>query len=140
MSRDYKSIVNTTARVVIAGFCTIGLYGVTPIVFRHATGVETCPTLGPVPACYVVLVGYTLMGVSVLAAIRIRTPLFATGWIPVFGLALTGSSMEILGYQACPRSGDDIPTCYLSLAFATGLMILLIVERIYRPRAALRML
>ena len=118
----------------MAGFCAIGLYGVAPIVFRHATGVETCPTLGPVPACYVVLLGYTLMGASVFAVTRFRTPLFAAGWIPVFGLAMTGSSMEILGYQACPRSADDIPTCYFSLAFATGLMVLFIVERIYRPK------
>jgi hypothetical protein len=122
------------ARIVIAGFCAIGLYGVAPIVYRHATGIETCPTLGPVPACNVVLLGYTVMGVSVFAVSRIRTPLFLAGWIPVFGLALTGSSMEILGYQACPRSGNGIPACYFSLAFASGLMVLFIVERINRPK------
>ena len=125
-----------TARVVFAGFCAIGLYGVVPIVYRHATGVETCPTLGPVPACYVVLLGYALMGASVFVNARIRTPLFAAGLVPVIGLALTGSSMEILGYQACPRSADGIPTCYFSLAFATGLMVLFVVERFYRPKSS----
>jgi len=105
-----------------------------PIAIRHATGAAPCPTLALIPACYVVLLGYALIGTSVFVGSGLRTLLFAAGWIPVFGLALTGSSMEVLGLEACPRSAANVPTCFYSLALATSLMVIFLVERIYRPR------
>ncbi len=75
------------------------------------------------PACYVVLLGYALIGASVFTGSSLRIPLFAAGWLPVFGLALLGSSMEVIGYEACPRSADNIPTCFFSLALATGVIV-----------------
>jgi hypothetical protein len=127
-------MINIAARLIVAGLCTAGLFGVAAIAYRHATGTAPCPTLGLVPACYVVLLGYALAGASVFARVGIRTPLFATGWVPVFGLALMGSSMEVLGYGACPRSADDIPACFYSLALTTSLITAFFVERNYRSR------
>lgn len=126
-----------TARVVVAGFCAIGLFGIVPITFQHATGIASCPMLAFIPACYVVTLGYTLAGVSMFVGAKLRTPLFLIAWVPVFGLALMGSSMQVLGNEACPRSVGDIPGCYLSLTLTSSLMIGFIVERIYRPKAPL---
>ena len=134
LSRKNKSSVNITARLVVSGLCAIGLVGVVPIAFRHATGAAPCPTLGIVPACYVVLLGYVLIGASVFVGVGLRTPLFAAGWMPVFSLALMGSSMEVLGYEACPRSVDNIPTCFFSLALATSVIAAYVVERISGPK------
>ena len=122
------------ARVVVAGFCVIGLFGIVPITIQHATGIESCPMLGIVPACYVVTLAYTLTGVSMLVGVRLRSALFVAGWIPVFGLALLGSSMQALGNEACPRSVGNIPGCYLSLTLTTSLILAFLVERIYRPK------
>ena len=119
----------------MVGLCIVGLFGVAPIAFRQATGTAPCPALGVVPACYVVLLGYALIGASVFVGVRLRTLLFAAGWIPVFGLALTGSSMEVLGYEACPRSADNIPTCFFSLALTIALIVAFLVERIYWPNS-----
>lgn len=113
----------------MGGLSVFGLFGVVPISIQHATGAELCPTLGFVPACYVVLLGYALIGTSAVVGVRFRTTLFVTGWLPVFGLALMGSSMEVLGYEACPRSADNIPTCFFSLAFATLLVAAFFLQR-----------
>ena len=114
----------------------IGLLGVAPIAYRHAMGVETCPMLGPVPACYIVLLGYALAGASVFAEVRFRTTVFVTGWSPVFGLALMASGLEVLGNEVCPRGAFNIPTCFYSLALTTSLISAFFVERFYRPKSS----
>lgn len=118
----------------MAGLGLIGLLGVTPIAYRHAIGIETCPMLGPVPACYVVLLGYSLAAVSVFLRIGVRTPLFIAGWIPVFGLAVMASGLEVLGNDVCPRGAYNIPTCYYSLALTTSLLAAFLFERFHRPK------
>ena len=119
----------------MVALCTVGLIGVAPIAFRQAAGTVPCPALGLVPACYVVLLGYALIGASVFIGVGLRTPLFAVGWVPVFSLALMGSSMEVLGYEACPRSADNIPTCFFSLALTIALIVAFLVERVYGPKS-----
>ena len=123
-----------TARVVVAGFCVIGLFGIVPITYQHVTGIVSCPMLGIVPACYVVTLAYSLTGASMFVVARLRSTLFLAGWIPIFGLALLGSSMQVLGNEACPRSVGDIPGCYLSLTLTTSLILAFLVERLYRPK------
>jgi len=84
-----------------------------------------------VPACYLVLLGYALMGGSVFVSAGFRTAMFAAGWIPVFSLALFGSSMEAFGYETCPRNENNTPTCFFSLAIAVGLIVAFLVQRLY---------
>jgi len=122
------------ARFIVVGLAAIGLLGVAPIVCRHAMGVETCPMLGPVPACYVVLLGYMLTGASVFVGVRFRTTVFVAGWIPVFSLALMASGLEVLGNEVCPRGTSNIPTCFYSLALTISLISAFFVERFYRPK------
>ena len=99
--------------IVVAGFMFNGLV---PVVLNEWRGIEACPRLGAVPACYVVGLGYSLMAVAVIFAPRRLTALFLLGWTPVFALALTGSTMEILEYPTCPASPTGTPMCYYSLA------------------------
>lgn len=134
LRQERKSTFNVAARFVVAGLALIGLLGVTPIAYRHATGIETCPMLGSVPACNVVLLGYLLAGVSVFLRIRVRTTLFLAGWFPVFGLAIMASGLEVLGTDVCPRGPYNIPTCYYSLALTTSLIAAFLFERFHRPK------
>lgn len=122
-------------RLVVAGLCAIGLFGAAWITYEHATGIESCPTLGPLPACYIVLLGYGLAGASMFVPVRLRTALFLVGWLPVFGLALVGSGMQVFGFVQCPKSGSGIPGCFLSLILATSLIVAFLVERFYRPKS-----
>ena len=132
LSPERKSFINVAARLVVAGLGAMGLLGVAPIAYQHAMGIETCPMLGPVPACYVVLLGYLLAAVSVFLRIGLRTPLFIAGWIPVFGLAVMASGLELLGNDVCPRGAYNIPTCFYSLALTTSLIAAFFFERFYR--------
>ena len=110
-------------RLLVVGLAAIGLYGVLPIAYREAAGISACPALGPVPACYVVLLAYALIAASVLVGRSGRPVFFFAGWIPVFLLASVGSGLEVLGREACPRTDGNIPTCFLSLALAVGLIV-----------------
>jgi hypothetical protein len=122
-----------TARLVVAVLSIIGLIGVLPIAYQQITAVNDCPALGPVPACYIVLTGYVLIGVSILFGARWRTLIFSIGWVPVFGLALTGTSLELLGQNACPKTSSGIPACFLSLAILTVIVLAFIVQRELSP-------
>lgn len=111
----------------------LGITGVGPIAFRQFSGVASCPTVGLVPVCYVVLLGYAIVAVSVFIHGRRQLVFFLAGWTPIFGLALLGSSMEVLGSQVCPRSANDIPTCFFSLAMALLLIGAFSIFRIATP-------
>jgi hypothetical protein len=98
-----------------------GIAGVLPVVTEHLRG-NTCPQIGPVPLCFVVLSAYGLVAISTLFNARFRTILFVIGWVLLFGLAMTGSSLELLVGDTCPQARSGIPTCFISL-FLTLLLV-----------------
>lgn len=114
---------------MILGLSAVGLIGVAPIAYRQIVGTASCPPLGFVPACYVVLLGYALIAVSLIAGERARTVIFVVGWVPVFILALFSSSLEFLGHEVCPRTASDIPKCFFSLAIGLGLAAAFAVDK-----------
>ncbi|MEE8625264.1 MAG: hypothetical protein V3T19_07980, partial [Acidiferrobacterales bacterium] len=85
-------------------------------------GLDACPKLGTLPACYIAGLGYVAMAIAVLFAPRRLTALFLLGWAPVFALALTGSTMEILGHPTCPASPTGTPMCFYSLVVVSLLL------------------
>jgi len=93
--------------------------------------------LGPVPACYLVFVGYIAIGVSVVLEPLRSGWIFVSGWLPVFLFALSGSSLELLGRPTCPRSAADVPLCFFSLAIASTLLaVFILARRTALPRQA----
>jgi len=120
---DKKAIV----RWLLVGTAAIGVFGVAGISYRQFTGLSQCPQLGILPACYIVLICYASM---LLAALR-RTPImswfFWIGWLGVFGLAVSGTALELAGVETCPRTGGGTPTCYFSLGIAIVLALLFIL-------------
>ncbi len=110
----------------VAGFV---LYRLAPVILNDWRGLEACPKLGTLPACYVVALGYCAMAVAALFAPRRLTALFLLGWAPVFAFAFTGSTMEILGHPTCPDSPTGTPMCFYSLAVASLLLPVFWVSR-----------
>jgi hypothetical protein len=127
-----KITVGTVARWLLFTLAIFGVVGVAPIALQQWTGASACPALGPVPACYVALVGYSLVAVSVFFEGRVRLAVFLAGFIPIFALAATGSGLELLGQNACPKSTTGTPLCYYSLALAISLAVLFFLERSVR--------
>ena len=109
----------------IAGWLVllIALFGtaaVTHISWKHATGQKRCPSIGPVPICYLVFAGYLAILLSVISH---SLPLFLGGLIPVFAFAAAGTFGElILKKEVCPRTSGGTPQCYYSFAVSLVLV------------------
>lgn len=98
----------------------------------------SCPQIGIIPICYVVLVAYGLMIAS--AVIRhngCKHYFFCAGWSTAFVIALLGSIAEITsGGGVCPTSGGggirgaasgSVPLCYASLAMLIVILVLFLL-------------
>ncbi len=109
-------------RLGIAAVTVLVLYGLAPVILNEWRGLDACPKLGTLPACYIAGLGYVAMAIAVLFAPRRLTALFLLGWAPVFALALTGSTMEILGHPTCPASPTGTPMCFYSLVVVSLLL------------------
>ena len=114
--------VSTVLRIVIVLIAGAVVASLLPLIASEWRAGGACPKLGPLPACYVVGAAYTAMGVAALIGTRSPVWLFLLGWLPVFGLAAVGTSLEIFGRPTCPLSSSGIPLCYFSLALALFLL------------------
>jgi hypothetical protein len=114
ISQSYERL---PVRVVLGALALFGVVAAFGISQTQWMGISPCPSIGIVPACYVVLVGYLLMMISAIIPSRI---LFLTGWLPVFLLAAVGTVSELLSsVPVCPRTESGIPQCYLSLGLVS---------------------
>lgn len=103
-------------QIFIAGLASYGLVAAFGISRLHFSGAEECPTIGSLPACYVVVVGYAAM---LSSAIRPSKWVFFTGWLPVFMLASIGVGGELFSdIPVCPRTAGGIPKCYFSFVLS----------------------
>tara|TARA_R110002096_G_scaffold126328_15_gene273008 strand:- start:610 stop:1017 length:408 start_codon:yes stop_codon:yes gene_type:complete len=77
----------------------------------------SCPILGPVPACYLVLAGFAAALVGHLAGkYQWGRILFLLGLGFPTLLAIIASIGESAGFIECPKTSTGVPMCYLSLA------------------------
>lgn len=109
-------------RIAIFGLAAFVIYNLAPVVMAELQSGDGCPKLGPVPACYLVSAAYAAIGISALLDPRRLTWLFLTGWLPVFLLAATGTTLELFGRTTCPATATGTPMCYYSLAAALLLL------------------
>lgn len=110
-----KGIFFRTAIVLLA---SIGVLGVGRISIIHWTGETSCPMIGSLPACYIILIGYSLIVLSMYPRLQKASVLFLIGWVPVVMLALTGVVGELTDVLQCPHLENGTPQCFLSAALA----------------------
>ena len=110
-------------RAWVAAFALIGLVGVAPVSLAQVTGNQACPHFGPLPICHLVTIAYASMLVNVLRASFWHPAVFVLAWLPVFGLAATGSGLEISGHDICPKTEGGWPKCFFSLALACAVIV-----------------
>ncbi len=112
-------------RPLLLGLIAVGLYGAFNVSYDTLTGTAPCPSVVGIPACFAVLIGYSLMLISVVLQPSVKFKfLFLAGWLPVFLLAITGSVLELMNGNTCPKSESGIALCYLSLMFSFGVIVL----------------
>lgn len=103
----------------------LGFYEAFKISAIHFSTVEYCPTIGFLPACYVVFISYGLMSLGWIGVLtervafltKRRSVLFWMGFTPTFLLALTGMVGEIFGFIECPETPNHFPKCFISFGF-----------------------
>ncbi len=126
-----KEIVFRTAIVVLA---SIGVLGVGRISVIHWTGEAFCPMISSLPACYIILIAYSLIVLSMYPRLKKAVGVFLIGWVPVTTLALTGVVGELTDILQCPHLENGIPQCYISATLA--LIIGLLAWVLFRVQAA----
>ena len=126
-----KEIVFRTAIVVLA---SIGVLGVGRISIIHWTGEASCPMISSLPACYLILIAYSLIVLSMYPRLQKAVGVFLIGWTPVITLALAGVVGELTDSLQCPRLENGIPQCYISATLA--LIIGLLAWVLFRVQAA----
>ena len=97
----------------------------------------SCPSIGPVPACYLVLLGFASALVGHLAGKSAwgRKLFFAGLGFPTL-LAIFASIGELAGFLECPRTEGGTPMCYLSLGLCLTGWILWFAGGKSRPLVA----
>ncbi len=130
-----KRVIPTTARVSILMVCALVLYRLSPVVSNQWHGLDACPMLLFLPACYLVFAGYTAMGLAAAIHPRRLAGLFFLGWVPVFLLALTGTLSELLGWEICPHSETGVPLCFCSLCVASLVLGAYFLVRRFSPNS-----
>jgi hypothetical protein len=115
------------------GLSIAGGYGAFGISHLHLTTHQSCPLLGIIPACYIILMAYGLMTLGWIGRIpfdyfifirRYRNILFWVGLVPAFLLALMGSMGEVFGFANCPHTGSGFPKCFISFGFLIILVLM----------------
>jgi hypothetical protein len=80
--------------------------------------------ISSLPACYVILIAYSLIVLSMYPRLQKALLVFLIGWVPVTILALTGALGELTGMLQCPHLENGIPQCFISAAFALTIGLL----------------
>jgi hypothetical protein len=110
--------------ITLWSLLSLGLYGAFNISYLTFTQQAVCPEVAGVHICYVVLIGYLIIGIAQLFIGKWQVILFYSGWIVVFTLAMIGTLLEIGNGSTCPKSSSGLPMCYLSLIISTSIGLL----------------
>jgi hypothetical protein len=111
-------------RIAIVLLAGIGVLGVGRISVIHWSGEAFCPMISSLPACYVILIAYSLIVLSMYPRLQKALLVFLIGWVPVTTLALTGSVGELTGILQCPHLENGMPQCFISAVFALTIGLL----------------
>ena len=117
-------------KVILLGLLGLGFYGALSVSYTTVTGTSPCPNVFAVPACFVVLFGYSMMLLATFWQKHLKSKIiFLIGWLPVFLLAFFGSILEMSNGSTCPKSNSGLALCYVSLSLALVVAILYFITK-----------
>lgn len=122
--------MRNAARAALLVLALFGAIAGINLSISHLSTGETCPIIGPLPACYLVAIGYSLVAISAISATaKWSRNIFFLGWTPVAVLAGFGVVLELAGRDTCPPGAGNIPQCFYSFLMALICLILFLVFR-----------
>ncbi len=94
-----------------------GFLGGLNVSYANFIGQQACPNVAGIAICYVVMIAYGLMFVSLfMQKAVLRASLFFPAWGITFLIALFGTSLELTNGDVCPKTYNILPLCFMSLA------------------------
>ena len=110
-------------RITLIVLVMFGLWGAGQLSYDQYQAGDACPILGnTVPACYVALAGYVLIGLGVFWSLALGSSAgryaFWTGTAIAGGLAAFATVFELIKGTVCPVAFGSVPMCYLSLTMS----------------------
>ncbi len=100
----------------------LGIYGAGNLAYNEFLKEGTCPKLGIIPACYIVLVCFVIPFIAhIFNKGKIIYFLF-TGF--ALTLAIYASIGQLLVNLQCPKTEGGLPMCYISSVFFASLVLL----------------
>ncbi len=110
------------AQLILTALVAFGAVSSFRLAFLQWTTGEACPVVGSVPACYVAFTGYALMALGLIRNwLSGKRLMFRLGIAIAGGLALVGTTLELIQGDVCPRAGS-VPLCYVSLAMSLTML------------------
>jgi hypothetical protein len=114
------SFIYRSAIILLSVYAIMSVF---PIVQLHWSKQVSCPTIGVIPACYLVFLGYVGILLSVLLTLFFKTfsknnVLFLISWLIVSLFAVMGVFGEFTNLWHCPKTTTGIPKCFLSASVA----------------------
>lgn len=103
------------------------LISIIPVSYNTFLNKNPCPIFFNIlPACYIVTIGYLLVVIGLLIK---STKMFFVGWSPIFLLAISGSTMEVLGNNVCPQNSVGTPLCFYSLLVSSLILFFFLTNK-----------
>lgn len=100
----------------------LGILGAGNLAYNEFLVEGTCPKLGIIPACYIVLVCFVVPFIThIFNKSKVLYFLFT---VFALVLAIYATIGELLGNLRCPKTDGGLPMCYLSLVIFTILILL----------------
>jgi hypothetical protein len=132
------SLFQVVFRTLLGLLIVVGLWGSLRLSYLTVTGTAPCPDFLEVPLCYLAALGYLSMFTSQIPPLRDFKPrLFYPAWALVFVIAISGTGVEILVGDACPKTSGGVPMCYISLGFCAAILLLYQLE-LWSPKLTSR--
>jgi len=112
--------IYTGFAILLPLILVLATYKALELSIEEWTAPGACPSIGFVPACYLVLGGFATALVGYLISLKYRSSvLFWIGLsIPTL-LAVIGTIGQIFGFIECPKTQGGIPMCYISLSLCS---------------------
>ncbi len=103
----------------------LGIYGAGNLAYNEFLKEGTCPKLGIIPACYIVLVCFVIPFIAHIFNKGNIIYFLFTGF--ALTLAIYASIGQLFGNLQCPKTGNGIPMCYISFVIFASLILLKII-------------
>jgi len=106
----------------------LAVYGAASLSYNDYKGTISCPEIGGIPACYLVVLFFVLATISHFIKHKLATKAFYF-FIGTPGLlALYASIQELNVSHTCPQTDSGIPMCFISLGLCTTILLFKILS------------